>query len=119
MGVTYRTRVPVPTEHGVYLGWRYNVDGTPKSTRPYCGHVGDRFQCEQWAPCQDPEGPDFYMTLPGHWKNERCDKFSNNNYYCHHKPKADEVGPTTFCAVPRGDPPDSSRGRCVTVDVRP
>jgi hypothetical protein len=120
VGIVSRGRVSVKTQNGIYLGWRYNFDATPHSLgREYCQyHRPDQQQCDQLLACQDPAGPDFYMTLPGHWRNERCDKHSSNPYFCHHKPLAAETGPTTVCAVPRGDPPDSQRGRCVTVNVQ-
>lgn len=76
-------------------------------------------RCEQLKACQDPLGPDFYMTLPGVFKDNVCDKFSSNPYKCHHVPEAGQYGPTTFCAVPRGAKLDSPKGRCVTVDIKP
>lgn len=121
VGIVSRGRVPAKTQGGEYLGWRYNFDATPHSKgAAFCAfHRPDQQQCDQLEACQDPRGPDFYMTLPGRWTNERCDKNSGNAYQCHHKPKADEVGPTTVCAVPAGDSPNSPRGRCVTVQVGP
>ena len=120
-GIASTGRAPVNPQGGIYLGWRYNFSATPHSKPPFCGHAPG-IRCEQWKPlgggCQDPEGPDFYMTLPGKWKNEPCDKQSTNPWNCHHKPKADETGPTTVCAVPRGAAPTDPRGRCVTVDVQ-
>jgi hypothetical protein len=98
---------------------------------PFCGHIpGSPQQCEQWKPCQ--LAPDFYMSLPGHFTDHRCDSASDDvtageSFWCHHKPegpagasgKGAQVGPTTVCAVPFGDPPRSSRGRCITTEVRP
>lgn len=120
VGIAAFGRVPVKTHGSEYLGWRYNFDSTPHSKgAQYCQfHRPDQQQCDQLLACQDPRGPDFYMTLPGKWRNERCDKNSGNAWQCHHKPKADETGPTTVCAVPAGDRPDSPRGRCVTVNVQ-
>ena len=117
VGVRLLSVVPVKGE-GVYLGKRYNFDATPHSRKPYCGHAPDRLQCEQWKGCQNPEGPDFYITLPGHFVNDRCDRSTVNAYQCHHKPLKNETGATTVCAVPAGEPPSSPRGRCTTVDVR-
>ena len=85
---------------------------------PYCPHAPGNAKCEQLTACQDPAGPDFYMTLPGVFRDEVCDKFSNNPYKCHHVPEASQKGPTTVCAVPRGAPPNSRAGKCVTVNVR-
>lgn len=119
VGIKYVGKVPVKTQGGVYIGFRYNYDATPHSRgEEYCQyHRPGQQQCDQLAACQDPLGPDFYMSLPGKYVNERCDKNTGNPYQCHDKPKADETGPHTVCAVPRGDPPNSPRGRCVTVNV--
>lgn len=100
-----------------YLGVIITASATPKSAAPYCGHASDRRECEQWRPCQDgytdwtnPNlGPDLLMTLPGHWTDARCDKRSDNNYLCHHKPRREEVGVMTFKACPRGARPDDQR----------
>jgi hypothetical protein len=127
VGVSYRGRVATRTQDGLYLGYRYNFDATPRSKPPFCGHATGRRECEQWKPCQDPRGADFYMTLPGHFTNDRCDAHSNDPFWCHHKPegargqsgKGAQVGPTTVRAVPPGEPADSARGDSVTVDVRP
>src|SRR5687768_9094410 len=54
MGVFYRGRVQTRTQDGLYLGYRYNFDATPKSKRPFCAHAPGRQECEQWKPCQDP-----------------------------------------------------------------
>jgi hypothetical protein len=119
VGASFRSRAPVKTQGGVYLGWRYNFDATPKSKPPFCPHASGRLTCEQWVPCQPAAGFDFYLTLPGKFTNERCDNFSAEPYWCHHKPKSNERGPTTVCAVPKGAGPNDPRGGCVTVNVQP
>ena len=100
-----------------YLGIIITASATPKSVPPYCGHASDRRECEQWRPCQDgytdwtnPNlGPDLLMTLPGHWTDARCDKRSDNNYLCHHRPRKEETGTMTFKACPRGASPSDPR----------
>jgi hypothetical protein len=114
VGITFTGRVDAG--HGLT---RYNFDATPHSQPPFCPHAPGNLKCEQLAACQDPAGPDFYMTLPGMFTNAVCDKFSNNPYKCHHVPERGQGGPTTVCAVPAGAPPDSRAGRCVTVNVQP
>jgi hypothetical protein len=117
VGITFEGRV----------GNRYNFGATPHSAPPYCGHAPG-LKCEQWKPqgggCQDPAGPDMWLSREGGWPNggptwQRCDKFSDNNWRCHHNTGPGEAGPTTACAVPPGEPPWSARGRCVTVNVQP
>lgn len=115
VGVKETNRVPTKTDGGVYIGVRINYDATPHSLPPYC--PPDRAQCEQDKRCQDPLGPDFYLTLPGVFENDVCDKSSGNNYKCHHKPKVGEEGATRVCVVPRGAAPDDPRGRCITSEV--
>lgn len=100
-----------------YLGIVIIVSATPKSVPPYCGHAGDRRECEQWRPCQDGYadwqdaslGPALYMTLPGHWVDARVVKRSDNNHLGIHKPTASETGVMTFKACPRGARPDDPR----------
>lgn len=100
-----------------YLGIIITASATPKSVPPFCGHAPGRLQCEQWRPCQDGAsdqtdpnlGPDLLMTLPGHWTDARCDKRSDNNYLCHHKPLVSETGVMTFKACPRGASPNDPR----------
>ena len=59
------------------------------------------------------------MTLPGKWENEPVDKSSTNNWNAHHKARADETGPTTFCVVPPGADPEWPQRRCIVIDVQP
>jgi hypothetical protein len=126
MGVSFRSKIAVDTQGGKWLGWRYNFDGTPHTKKLICqDRPGEA--TEQRKDCQNPAGPDFYMTLPGHFEDDPCDRFSQQPYWCHHKPegpkgasgKGAQVGPTTVTAVPSGDSPHSSRGRSVTVNVQP
>lgn len=107
------------------IGNRFNFGATPHSRPPYCAHAPGT-HCEQWTPqgggCQDPEGPDFWMKRAGGWPGggavwQECDKFSENNYRCHHHAVPGEEGETTVCAVPRGEEPTSPRGKCVTINV--
>lgn len=125
MGTAFRSRVPTPNPNSI--GWRYNFDATPHSKPPYCGHAPGA-KCEQWKPCQDTRGADFYMWLPGKFAGDRCDLASvdvgGDGFWCHHVPKPDETGPTTVCAVRVGDPrPEQwlapNDAHCVTVDVHP
>lgn len=123
MGTAFRSRVPVNTEHGHYLGWRYNFDATPHSIKPFCPHAPGAAKCEQWKPCQDSKGADFYMWLAGHFSGDRCDLASpevgGDGFWCHHKPLSTETGKTTVCAVKVGATADPNSQRCVTVDVKP
>lgn len=110
-----------PCRRQGYLGIRINVHATPHSVAPYCEHMPGFplvQRCEQDRRCQDPRGVDFYITLPGKFQNNLCDSRSSDPYWCHHKPKRDETGPTMFCAVPKGDSPDSSRGTCFVYTVQ-
>jgi len=126
-GTAYRGRTAINPQGGTYIGWRYKWDGTPHSVPPYCGHApGNR--CQQWEPdtgagCQ--QAPEFWMKRAGGWPNDggiewtKCDRFSNNPFYCHHKAKWNETGLTTTCAVKFGEGPPSDLSRCSTVDVQP
>lgn len=126
VGTALLSKVSVNQQGGKWLGWRYNVHGTPHSKNPTCQQRPGE-ATEQKKACQNPNGPNFTMSLPGHFQDDRCDKSSTNNYICHHKPegpngasgKGAQTGPTTFCAWPEGDPIGSPRGRCFTVDVQP
>lgn len=102
-----------------WLGKRYNYDGTPHTKKLICqDRPGEA--TEQRKDCQVP--PDFYISLPGHYKNDPCDKFSFQEFWCHDKPegpcggsgKGAQHGAHVTCAVPKGDAPDSGRGRCRT-----
>lgn len=112
--------VPVNPQNGKWLGKRYNYDATPHTKKPLCQHRPGE-ATEQRKDCQNPNGPDFYISLPGHYENDPCDKFSFEPYWCHDKPegpngasgKGAQVGTHKTCAVPEGDPPNSKRGRCV------
>ncbi len=121
LGVALRSVQDVKKQDGKYLGKRYNVDATGHTFATACQ---DRpGEATEWSKvCQAkhwPNGPDFYMSLPGHFDGDRCDAFSGNeegNWFCHHKPEGEngesgkgaQVGPTTWWAVPPGAGPDGS-----------
>lgn len=113
-----------------YLGKKYVFNSTPASVPPFCEHTAaanggvQNNHCEQLLACQDPTGPDAFQTLPGHYENDVLEQSSTNPYILQHVPLADETGPTTFTACPRGRKPGdlNSHGepicRSVTVNVR-
>lgn len=118
LGSALRSVQGANPQGGKYLGKKYNVDATPHTKEIACQ---DRpGEATEWSKvCQEqywPNGPDFYMSLPGHFDGDRCDAFSGNsagNWFCHHKPEGPngesgrgaQVGPTTFWAVPPGKGP--------------
>lgn len=109
-----------------YLGYVLNFSATPKSKPPYCGHQPDRLECEQWHYCMDgafdlenPEaGPGIFLTMPGKFTNDVCDKRSDNTFNCHHKPKANETGRLTVTACPHGVRPGDARCSSRVFDVQ-
>jgi hypothetical protein len=101
-----------------YLGYIINMSATPKDRPPRCWTTG-RLECEQWKGCQDPAGVEFRMSLAGGWQNEECDRRSDNPYNCHHKPRVEDQGVTTFETCKRGDPPGSPSCSTTTVHVGP
>lgn len=109
-----------------YLGYVMNFSATPKSKPPYCGHQPERLECEQWTPCQEgindlenaSAGPGIFITMPGKFTNDVCDKRSDNTFNCHHKPKANETGLLTVTACPRGIFPGDPRCSSRTFDVQ-
>lgn len=136
LGVALRSVQDVNPKGGKFLGKRYNVDATPHTFEVRCQDRPN--EATEWSKvCQAefwPDGPEFYMSLPGHFDGDRCDAFSGNeagNWWCHHKPegpngesgKGAQVGPTTFWAVPPGGGPEDTLGcpagkKCsITVEV--
>ena len=109
-----------------YLGYVLNFSATPKSKPPFCGHAPDRLECEQYKPCQDgindlengSAGPQIFLTMPGKFTNDVCDKRSDNTFNCHHKPKKDETGLLIVTACPQGDAPTSARCSSRRFDVQ-
>jgi len=135
LGVALRSVVPINPQNGKYLGKRYNVDSTAHTFVPACQESPSE-NTEWKKACQDqhwPDGPDFYMTLPGHFEKDRCDPFSGGDWYCHHKPEGPngvsghgaQVGLTTFWAVPPGAGPDGgllcppNKTCSLTINVQP
>lgn len=123
-GAAYLSTVPIKPGN-IYLGIRINASVTPHIGKPYCEHScydeegnyalsNCRNNCEQLKGCQDPNGAPIYITLPGHFTNDICDEQSHNKWNCHHKPKKNETGPTTFIAYPTGMTPDSAKAFCGT-----
>lgn len=102
-----------------YLGYVVNYTSTELvSARDYpC--PGGRQRCEMPVACQNPLGADIYISLPGHFTNDICDARSDNPFNCHHKPKANETGVTTFTSCPKGAPPTDPRCVSNRIDVRP
>lgn len=127
VGTAFRNRREVTNPDYIAV---FNVDGTPHSKPPYCGHATEGGtipvnKCEQLKACQDPMGADFYISLAGHFLNDRCDLASpdvgGDGYWCHHKAKKSEAGPTAFCAVAIGARPPADPfhdPHCVVVDVK-
>jgi hypothetical protein len=117
-----RTCAPGCLKDG-YLGYVVNWTATPlvdgRTFVCYDGEGNRRARCEQPKSCQDPRGASIYITLPGKFENDECDARSDNPYNCHHKPKSDETGVTTFTSCPHGAPPTDSRCVSKKVDVRP
>lgn len=126
MGVALRSVVAANPHGCKFLNRRYNYDATPHTLKLLCQDRPGK-ATEQRKDCQNPHGPDFYMTLAGHYTNDPCDKFSQQAFWCHDHPegrcgvsgKGAQVGKHVVCAVPEGDDPESGRGRCVTVNVQP
>ena len=115
-----RTCAPGCVRDG-YLGYVVNFSATPKSdaSRGHCPHRPEQRFCEQLYACQDPRGADIWISLPGHFTNDICDARSDNPYNCHHKPKANETGRTTFKTCPKDSGPNDPRCRSFVVDVTP
>lgn len=103
-----------------YLGVRVNVTATELCREGDPGCVCDpaRNRCEMPRPCQNPRGATVYMTLLGKFTDDLCDANSDNPFNCHHKPKADEAGVTTFKYCPAGAPPNDPRCTTKCIDVR-
>jgi hypothetical protein len=107
-----------------YLGVKLVFNTTPASIPPYCAHTEaanggvQNNHCEQLLACQDPDGSDAFQTLPGHYENDVLESNSTNQWIKQHVPLADETGPTTFTACPRGVRPPSSLCRSITIDVQ-
>lgn len=121
LGTALRSITSANPQGGKYLGKKYNFDATPHTKVINCQ---DRpGESTEWSKaCQAefwPHGPEFYMSLPGHFDGDRCDSFSGNSagdWWCHHKPEGDkgpsgkgaQVGPTRVWAVPPGGGPDDA-----------
>lgn len=103
-----------------YLGVRVNVTSTELCREGDPGCVCDplRNRCEMPRECQNPLGATVYLTLPGHFTNDLCDSNSDNAFNCHHKPKANEAGVTTFTHCPHNARPDDPRCTSKCIDVR-
>lgn len=120
LGVALRSIGGANPQGGKYLGKKYNVDATPHTFILACQeHPGDNTEWKKACQAANwPRGPEFYMSLPGHFDGDRCDAFSGNSagdWWCHHKPEGDQgpsgkgaqVGPTTFWATPPGTGPNN------------
>lgn len=104
-----------------YVGYIVNISSTPHSRPPFCGHKPGN-ACEQWqvggGGCQDPDGPEFTMSLRGGWQDAPVDKRSNNNWNAHHKPRFEDLGETTFQACPAGVQPGGIGCGWLRMDLR-
>jgi hypothetical protein len=103
-----------------YLGVRVNVTATELCREGDPGCVCDpaRNRCEMPRVCQNSRGATTYISLPGHFAYDICDANSDNPFNCHHKPKANEAGVTTFTYCPAGAAAADPRCTSKCVDVR-
>jgi len=105
-GIALRTKIPCSGPKCPY-GFKYNVDITPHSAKPYLRHRqwnggGGTDTWDGCQPCGDPANPECRAAIPAIWvyppnaEPGLCDPFSGSLYWCHHKPQAGQGGPTKF-----------------------
>ena len=118
--MTQRSCAPNCVKQG-YAGVLVNLDTTEHSRgEQFCWHRPGQRQCERFLPCQSKTGPSLWMRHPA-WGSgwEVVDRNTSNAFRFHHKPHANELGPTEFVACAFGKRPgDPTCGKPITVNVR-
>lgn len=76
-----------------------NVDITPHSKKPFLAHRRASGGSETHKGCQPSNDSSMVPEIwvyPPNVVGGRCDPFSGDNYWCHHKAQVGQCGPTKF-----------------------